>query len=264
MHTPSRILLRGGQWLYEDAYFLYRPLYFAWKRRTDRRRIQMLRKLALPGSIAVDAGANIGFYTRLLSSSVRPQGTVYAFEPSPANFAKLTRSVGGASNVKALPYALGSGSGTTPLYLSPQINVDNRTYDPGQEWQRIDIPQVSLDEMLAEDVDKVSVLKIDVQGFEVAVLSGATQVLRRSPNIAVLCEFWPAGLRLAGSDPTQLFSLLRESGLAIFMFTDDGRLQLVQEALPESNDENQYWDLLAVPAKDGRRHHSRVPHKSQS
>lgn len=141
--------------------------------------------------------------------------------------------------------------------------MDNRTYGSGQEWQHIDVRQISLDEALAGCTDGVSVLKIDVQGFEIAELSGEAQVLCNSPNIAVLCEFCPAGLRLADSDPTALLSLLRESGLVVFLLTDYGLLQPVEKALPESDDEDQYWDLLAVPTKNGRHHHSRARRKSQ-
>src|SRR5262249_14626196 len=54
---------------------------------------KLIRQLVKRGMIAVDVGANIGYYTLLLSDLVGPEGKVFAFEPDPGNHALLVKNI---------------------------------------------------------------------------------------------------------------------------------------------------------------------------
>src|SRR3972149_5492657 len=75
-----------------------------------------------PGMIALDLGANIGFYTMLARSLVGPEGEVFAFEPSPDNTNLIRASVKENSfeNVVVVEDAVADMVGKTTLHLSPE------------------------------------------------------------------------------------------------------------------------------------------------
>lgn len=66
-----------------------------------------LPQLVRKGDVAIDIGANLGYYTRPLADIVGVEGTVYAVEPVPVIFSVLERNVRGCKNVHLLNYALG-------------------------------------------------------------------------------------------------------------------------------------------------------------
>jgi FkbM family methyltransferase len=206
-------ILRLGEQLYRRAFTAYLPLYSTYKSISDRTERQLLRSVVRPGMTAVDVGANIGVHTRYLARLCGPDGRVVAFEPSPVNFARLKANVGKLPNVTIYASAVGDQSGSRPLYLSPDLNVDHRTYETGEARRRITVPMVRLDDIFPPG-SHVDVLKVDVQGFEPAVLEGAQRLVSDNPHLKAVIEYWPYGLAQGGRDPAGLLGLLDELGLA--------------------------------------------------
>src|SRR4029077_13778633 len=96
------VLRTFGNKLYQHAFPIYRPVYAAYKAWADRAERQLLRKILVPGAVAVDAGANIGIYSEFLARCVGPTGVVYSFEPAPENFKRLRATARGFSNIYLL------------------------------------------------------------------------------------------------------------------------------------------------------------------
>jgi hypothetical protein len=92
---------------------------------------------------------------------------------------------------------------------------DNRIV-PGQSDASgtIEVEATPLD--LAIPDLKLDLLKVDVQGFELEVLRGAEHLLQANPGLVILIEFWPYGLRIAGSTPEELLDLMRKAGFSLF------------------------------------------------
>ncbi len=221
----NRTLLLLGNRLYRHAYPLYRPLYGLYKAVFDRSERALLRRVLTPGMTVVDIGANIGAYSRFLAGLVGAQGKVIAFEPAPDVFRRLQENIAGLPQVEPIHAAVGSDSGEIVLYESDELNVDHRVYDTGENRRQTRVRCWALDDYL-QSTQRVDLIKIDVQGFELRALRGAERVLKSNAGIVVLLEFWPHGLRAAGDRPAALVDYLsKECGFLLYGLEGGNRLR---------------------------------------
>jgi FkbM family methyltransferase len=203
-------ILRGvGNKAYEHAFPFYRLLYHAFKAYTDRGERQLLRRTLFAGAVVVDVGANIGIYSQFFSRCVGPTGAVHSFEPSPDNFKRLRAATHTLPNVRLLQAAVGEHSDNAELYLSDKLNVDHRTYmADGRSRRTRPIQIVALDDYFKPG-ERVDLIKMDIQGYELHALRGARRLLQENPDINLLLEFWPAGLEQAGVRWRELIEVLQ-------------------------------------------------------
>ena len=158
----------------------------------------LVKKMLQPGHVFVDVGAHIGYYSALAASIVGPSGLVLAFEPSPANVGLLRQNVEEyGETVKVLEMAVADKSGMASLYLSPDNAGDNRLFKT-HNWEHLEVEVTTLDDRPELDGRAIDFLKVDVQGYELKVLAGASEILARSHGLVGIIEFWPAGLKLNG------------------------------------------------------------------
>jgi FkbM family methyltransferase len=141
---------------------------------------QLLRQMCPPGGVVVEVGANIGALTLVLARSVGPAGYVYAFEPQRIIFQSLCANLALNSivNVDARHAAAAADPGWV---LIPDIDYTRTTnfggisvngFNTGRRVRRI-----TLDGDL--QLDRLDAIKIDVEGMELEVLRGATQLIGR-------------------------------------------------------------------------------------
>lgn len=192
---------------------------------------QLMTTLLRPGMTVIDIGAHVGYHSLLAARVVGSTGRVISFEPSPGNFDLLANNIrinGLSKIIHAENAALGDFSGELDLYLSSYNTGDHRIYstlsdddeifNAGALRQSVRVAVMALDEYLGErDISKVDIVKIDVQGAEMGVLSGMKKTLLRNPQLLLFTEFWPHGLRRFGTEPQGLLSfLVDEIGLSLF------------------------------------------------
>src|SRR5207253_233199 len=230
-------LIRGiGNKAYEHAFPMYFLCYRAFKAFADRAERQFLKRMLSEGAVAVDAGANIGIYSQFLSRCVGPTGVVHSFEPSPENFRHLQSATRKLANVRLSQAALGECSGRSRLYLSDKLNVDHRTYTIEEESRRtVPIDIIALDDYFKPG-QRVDVIKMDIQGYELHALRGANRVLADNPDLKLLLEFWPYGLKQAGATWIELVKTLQEKNMAICQVTKHGLVPFRSELVNESSD----------------------------
>ena len=179
------------------------------------------------GMTFLDVGANIGYYTALAARAVGPNGKIIALEPDPESFKYLEQTIAanGTENVQAFPVAASDASATLPLYISADNRGDNRLYAPGETRPQVEVKAVATDALLAENkIEIIDLIKIDVQGYEPKVIAGLRDTISRSPNLTLLTEFWPKGIRDAGDDPQEFLNSLRDLGLTLHELKADGEL----------------------------------------
>ncbi len=230
------LLRRLGNRAYEHAFPVYRLCYRAFKAYADRAERRLLRTVLSAGSVVVDAGANIGIYSQFLSRCVGPTGVVHSFEPSPENFNRLQSAVRDLANVRLSQAALGECSQSGELYLSDKLNVDHRTYaTDGDSRRAVQIDIVALDDFF-EPGQRVDLIKMDIQGYELHALRGANRVLADNPTAKLLLEFWPYGLKQAGANWMDFLATLESKNMVVRQVTKHGLVPFQSEPVKESPD----------------------------
>jgi FkbM family methyltransferase len=175
---------------------------------------RMITRLLRSGDIFIDVGAHIGWFTTLAANHVGHDGHVVACEPYPSNAAALRANLAlnGAENVRVLEVALGSEAGTLSLASVAGESGSVTALDWAGDG-RVDVAMTTLN-AIAADIGNIALVKLDVEGWEMRVLSGAAEVLERVRHILV--EVNGPTLRAAGSSPAELVELLRSQGFTEF------------------------------------------------
>jgi len=226
-------LFRGvGNRVYEHAFPIYRLCYRTFKAYTDRAERQLLRSTLPAGAVVVDAG----IYSQFLSRCVGPTGVVHSFEPSPGNFRRLQSATRNLANVRLSQAAVGECSGRSKLYLSDKLNVDHRTYtSEGDSRRAVPIDIIALDDYFKPG-QRVDLIKMDIQGYELHALRGANRVLADNPSAKLIFEFWPYGLKQAGANWIDLIATLESKNMTVCQVTTHGLTPFRSESVRESPD----------------------------
>lgn len=158
-------------------------------------------------TVALDVGACIGNFTKFLSQNCKK---VMAFEPSPANFARLNQNTKDLDNVFIFNYAVGGMDGERTLYLCPNDIGMNRLYD--SQWckdgEQVKVNTRKLDSMnFIFDYNKIDFIKLDVEGYEYYVLMGMRKLLKRDKPI-LLVEFHSPSILESGAEPERIWDIM--------------------------------------------------------
>jgi FkbM family methyltransferase len=136
----------------------------------------------------VDVGANLGMFSVWASQYLASTGRIIALEPHPDARRLLRRNLSRlACAAESVNVACGATEETLPLYFSPErLTVATLEPSAGQLLERVDVPVRRLDNILAElGVERIGLLKIDVEGWEPQVLDGAEDYLRRTDRLVL-------------------------------------------------------------------------------
>ena len=146
----------------------------------------LLKRILSEGSVVIDVGANIGYYTRIASNLVGAKGQVFAFEPSPNALSVLRQNTNDLSNVRIFPVALSDSEGEARFFV--RKNGGTSSLEADSSSQEVIVKITTLDSLLI-DVQEVEFIKIDVEGFEPEVLRGAESLIKRHRPIIYLEYF---------------------------------------------------------------------------
>jgi FkbM family methyltransferase len=197
------------------ANYIERSIYL---RVFDREGLALVSEFLRPGTVFVDVGANVGFYTLLGASLVGDGGHVYAFEPSPYAGDKLRTTVAAnaLSNVTIEAAALGEEAGTAQMHLPATMENYTPSMVAGEGVTGVDVPVFRLDDYLeARGVAGVDLMKLDVEGYEPNVLEGARRYAEAGKIRALYCEFNRTWLERNGSSPQDLYYTLTSLGFVL-------------------------------------------------
>ena len=177
----------------------------------------MLRALQA-GDCAVDAGANVGFFTVLMSKIVGERGSVHAFEPDKCNAAKLKKNldINSCTNVVVYECALGETTALTSVF---PVGGDNGQTSVFGEGEPIDVVGLERLDTFTPQMKSPTLLKMYIEGSEVAALQGCSY---RFPYI--VSEVNPKSLERAGTSPEFLMGLLRGRGYRPYALHPDGSM----------------------------------------
>ena len=177
----------------------------------ETRATRLFRKVVQPGMTVIDVGANVGYYTLQAAARVGPAGRVHAFEPAGSTFTRLVENVelNGFKNVSTCRAIVNDRPGRLPLFVAPPDNsgLSGLRPPPGAlGFEEVDA--LTLDDYCERtNVPRVDVVKIDVEGSELAVLRGMPRLLAQ-PQVQVFMEISAPNLAAAGARPADLVDLL--------------------------------------------------------
>ncbi|HMD39638.1 MAG TPA: FkbM family methyltransferase [Candidatus Acidoferrum sp.] len=221
------------------------------KLRFEKPELEFVLRMLEPGMTFFDLGANTGLFSvacgrKLLSKA----SSIYAFEPCPSTFAILEKNLvlNDLSGVRAICAALSDRTGEASMYVNADLkdalnSLEDPSHTDAEVVGRELVQTITLDEFLAkEDIARVDLMKVDVEGAEMLVFRGARNLLERPDAPVILYEGY--GWCTAGFHyhPVELMWLLEACGYELFVL-DSQSGQVRRRAPGES------YDAMVVAAK---------------
>jgi len=195
-------------------------------------------------SIVVDVGANIGLYS-LAAATKLTNGKVYAFEPVAAVRQLLEKniSLNQFTTIVVVPFSVSNTCTIEPVFISAEDNLGMsgllppENFSGKKEW----VQSVRLDDWAKDTgLQKPDLIKIDVEGAELNVLTGMQQLLQRHQPI-IFIEMIEQQLKQYGHSAAEVYQLLNGFGYQPYFVLAPNQLQLV-EGFKES------YNLVFLPA----------------
>ncbi len=166
-----------------------------------------------PGMTAIDVGANIGYHTLRMARTVGPGGRIIAIEPAPRAVGRLRRnlSLNRFENVEVVVAALDDHD----VELAERHLQSSYPLSGESPRESTSVRVARLDTLLSERrLDRVDLVKVDVDGWEAKVLRGAMETLNRFRPV-LFFELTPSGVEAAGDSVEGLFDSLLALGYTI-------------------------------------------------
>jgi FkbM family methyltransferase len=215
--------------------------------------LELLQRLLPPEGVFIDVGANQGEFT-VTAALIAPRGRVLAFEPVAKYRSRLQVNIelNGFSHVTVFPFGLGDEIGTLPIYDSKQAFSDGtrheglptlfKTTQRNSFRETVDIRRLD-DIILESDLQRIDVIKLDIEGAEFFALKGAVKSLKRFRPKLIL-EIGQETCKAAGYAPEELLSWLLERGYHVETVEEAGRTCPLQDSGLRS-----FQNVVAFPSE---------------
>lgn len=187
-------------------------------------------RIAPAARIVVDVGANLGDWTTMFALRMRKPGRAVLFEPNTEAAERLEQMVwpNPGLQVDVLRKAVGDISGTADFFAEAGFGETSSLVQSHSLTQarKLQVPMTTLDDEMATcGIDRIDMLKIDAEGYDLRVLQGAAGLLRGQRVGAIQFEYnapWAA----VGSTLYYAFQFLEGMGYAVFLLKTDGLYRL--------------------------------------
>jgi len=189
---------------------------------------EYLRKHLSPGDIVLDIGANVGYISAVASSYVGTSGEVHGFEPLRECYARLERlrELNPHLHLVFRNAALGEAEGRLPIAFNLQGDSRNASLVPGKEAaESREVLVWRLDDYIFRSIstpERIRIIKIDVEGFEFAVLRGLNRFLAETRNRPlIVCEIKPWEVRNLGGTLSEFEAFMNKYDYRTYLITDE-------------------------------------------
>jgi FkbM family methyltransferase len=214
----------------------------------DLPELRFIWRMLKPGMVFLDIGAYHGIYSLVAGRRTGRTGKIVAFEPSPREFSRLQRHLrwNRIANARAERVAVGADAGEQTFFqVSSGDQTRNGLRPPGSrdELKEIAVRTISLDQYIeAISLERIDVVKLDVEGGELDVLRGAASLLNGFRPVFI-CEVLDAATQPWGYEAREIVSAFSQHDMVWFDFQPGGTLTLhkIQDLYPDIR------NYLAVP-----------------
>ena len=204
---------RLGRILFRSVYLLYKDVF-------EAKYTNVLIDLIPQGTMVIDVGANIGYFTLKFAHRIGKTGKVIAIEPEQQNYTELRSTIQRAKltdQVITCQAAAAEVIGEGYVKIDPHHPANHRLAEAGSPVQVTTIDQLVHD----NENQVVSLIKIDVQGAEKKVLLGAVETLKRYHPM-IFSEIDDNGLQAFQSSARDLLEFVVNLGYDIHQLKKDG------------------------------------------
>lgn len=215
----------------------------------ERYEAKLVKSLLDDDEVFWDIGANIGYFTLLAATALKGRGQIVSFEPGKVAFERLADniSLNSFNNIQIYNLAVTDTAGEAVLYLSNDpADSSANLYSPAKDGGRREVCRtVTLDQFRRDQgLRSPDLIKMDVEGAELAALSGAEDIISSSTPL-LLIEMEEKNLKAAGASKAAIQKLLTGYGyLAVFLHK--GRWRLTRD-VNEVKGRNIFWFNPALP-----------------
>jgi FkbM family methyltransferase len=218
LRTPHVLFLANGAKFkaYPDCVVSSSLVYSDWP---EFHEIQFVRRMLKPGDLVLDVGANVG-HISLLVSDIAGAENIFAFEPTPISFRRLTENwkLNHWPTSNLYQIAVGRSAGTVCIPDTTSPETKNAIHSAAGAMVTVEVPLVSLDQLRTQwRGRRIGLLKIDVEGYEKEVFAGAQELLREERPRLLMFE------SLGGQIDESVEMVLRQSHYRIFQLDEAGR-----------------------------------------
>lgn len=205
---------------------------------------EMLYSQIKNGDVVLDVGANIGETSLNIANIVGDKGCVHSFEPFPETFESFQHnlSLNNFSNIKVNRVGLGDTEEEVGMEIRDNSNRGMNAIKQLDDDSERKIKIVKLDSYIKENqINKVDLIKIDVEGFELRVLKGAAETLENlKPRLFI--ELDDNNLRDQGDSAAELIRYLKNLNYSIVNSNNN------MGVFEEDEFSNCHYDIIALPA----------------
>jgi FkbM family methyltransferase len=190
-----------------------------------------MQSLLKPGDVVIDGGANIGLFTLIAATMVGHGGRVISCEPSPTTMALLRGNVdrNGLDWVELREVALASAPGRLRLRVfAPGSGFSSFAPADTISGVEVEVDVATLDEVASEVLERLKLVKLDVEGAELRALRGAAEVLHHARPDFIL-ELEPEHLQRQGGSIAEVQELFEDAGYVGYLICG-GKLQRMPRA----------------------------------
>jgi len=175
------------------------------------------------GEVLVDVGANIGYFTLLMAKLSGSSGKIFSFEPENKNFEILEKNVkiNNYQNVVLEKKGVSDRNGVNKFFLSSKNTGMHSLQKIRDDSKEVKIDVIKLDDYFftLDLVEKISLIKIDVEGAEFQVLNGMKTILKNK-NLKLLIEFIPDHLKKHGTNPSDVLKILEDNDYKLYQINE--------------------------------------------
>lgn len=166
------------------------------QRKYDEAEIFFCSRMVPENGVIIDVGANYGHFTAQSALDL-PHASVYAFEPIPYTFEVLKGVVDhfGFKHVHLFPYGVSDFADKKQFTVPKQSfgaydiglsHITGRNVASDKQFEVVDVETISLDEFLMPKINRVDMIKVDVEGAEPFVLLGAIKTIETYKPVLML------------------------------------------------------------------------------
>ncbi len=241
LRTPIVVRDRNGfQYIVHPEEPLFSLFYHGYLGRSEAVEQDFCKKVLKPGMTVLDVGANIGQFTLLFASLVGPSGRVFSFEPCGSTMRRLKTHIAlnDVKNVTTEQTAAHHHHGsdvTLNVFPSeysawntlghPKMFHRDRPHETLQPVGQESVSTVAIDRFCQDrSIQQIDYLKVDVEGAELEVLMGCTDLLKQRAIKIIQFEISRPMIQGMGRDSDEVFKHLRSYGYTCHPMAEDGHL----------------------------------------